>query len=356
MASHYDDSISLSRIVESLEQLSKRARNSNHGHSFQRLTLNHRIFAKLQGEISERDLSIQDVTGPELFMLRRGMIFNWSSLQSSIDFFRWSRAVTVEELAIQAHQSAKDNALLVAIMALRSILEVSGNAALLERDLHDLTEPKDEKISRQEWLIEFESVIDGRIAGTRVNYSALIKNGLRGTNKLSYKPGEFEEDRTAKDLLKGVDVLDKRIKGARATYEFFSEFAHPNAASVLTHYDRQEMKIKVIDIHCYAAHHQRRHVGAVFLDTFGSIVNEGIEIVGECVDDFLRIDRVLKKEGDAMAKHAKKTIREMINHDPSAFDSRELCPCNSGKNIQQCCGKLIKASKFGRWIAIDQPH
>lgn len=356
MAISVENKISFSQIVQSLEQLAKRAGNSNHGQYFKRLTLNHRILAELQAGIHKRDLSIQDVSDSELLMLKRGTVFNWSSLQSSIDFFRWSRASTVEELASQAYQSAKDNSLLVAITALRSILEVSGNAALLERDLHELAEPKDENVARMDWLSEFESVIDGRIAGVRVDYSALTRNGLRGAKKFSYKPGELEADHTAKDLLKGVDVLDKRIKGARAAYEFFSEFAHPNLASVWTHYDRTEVKIRVLDIHGYAVHHQRRHVGAAFLDTFGSVVSEGIEIAGECVDELLRIDIVLKAEGEAMARHAKRAIREIIKRDPAAFDSRELCPCNSGRNIQQCCGKLIKLSRFGRWTTTPPLH
>jgi hypothetical protein len=356
MAIGVENKIFFSQIVQSLEQLTKRAGNSNHGQYFQRLTLNHRILAELQARIYKRNLSKDDVSDSELLMLRRGTVFNWSSLRSSIDFFRWSRASTVQELASQAYQSAKENSLLVSITALRSILEISGNAALLEKDLRQLAEPKDENVARMDWLSDFESVIDGRIAGVRVDYSSLIRDGLRGTKRLSYKPGEFEADHTAKDLLKGVDVLDKRIKGARAAYEFFSEFAHPNLASVWTNYDRMEVKIRVLDIYGYAAHHQRRHVGAAFLDTFGSVVNEGIEIAGECVDELLRIDLVLEAEGEAMARHAKKAIREIIKRHPAAFDSRELCPCNSGKNIQQCCGKLIKVSRFGRWTTTPPLH
>ena len=94
-----------------------------------------------------------------------------------------------------------------------------------------------------------------------------------------------------------------------------------------------------------------RRLGKMFLEQFGSLVIEGIEIVGECVDDFQRIDHELKIEGEAMAKHAKKAIRTIIKHEPAIFDSREKCPCNSGINIQQCCGKLIKRSRFGRFTA-----
>ena len=356
MASNLENIFPYARIVESFEKLAKRAKNTNHGPNFQRLTLNHQILAELQARIYKRDQYTANVTDSEFLMLKRGTVFNWSSLQSSLDFFRWSRASTVEELANQAHQSAKDNSLIVAIMALRSILEISGNAALLERELHGIGEPKEENVARMSWLNEFESFIDSRLIGVRVDYEALRQNGLRGAKKFSYKPGDFEADHTAKDLLKGVDLLEKRVKGGRGAYEFFSEFAHPNLASVLTNYDRTELKIKVLDIHGYVVYHQRRHIGAKFLATFGPVVHEGVEIVEECVDEILRIDLSLKAQGEAMAKHVKKAIREIIKREPAAFDSREFCPCTSGRNIRECCGKLIKASMFGRWTASAPLH
>jgi hypothetical protein len=157
MTSNFDASISFLEIVNSFEKLFKRAKNPNHGQHFERLALNHRILTKLQIDIYQRDLFVQDITSPELLMLKRGTVFNWSTLQSSIDFFRWSRASTVEELANQAYQSARDNSLLVAIMALRSILEISGNVALLEKDFHDLVKPADENIDLMDRLRKFSS-------------------------------------------------------------------------------------------------------------------------------------------------------------------------------------------------------
>ena len=356
MTSNTNGSFSFPAIIENLEKLTKRAQNPSHGEKFQRQTLNHRVLADLEREIYKREASLQYISDSDLLMLKRATVFNWSSLQSSIDFFRWCRASTVEELAIQAYQSAKSNSLLASIMALRSILEIAGNAALLKRDLQQLAKPDDESAARMEWLGVFESIIDSRIAGVRVDYAGLINNGLRGAGKISYKPEDLKEDMTAKDLLKGVDVLDKRVKGARAAYEFFSEFAHPNLASVWTHYDRTEVKLKVLDIQCYLVHHQQRHVGTAFLETFGSVVAEGIDIVSDCLDELLEIDIFLKIEGETTSKYAKKAIRELIRRDPGAFDFRELCPCNSGKYIQQCCGKLIKVSKFGSFTAKAPLH
>lgn len=356
MASESKDITPLEIVINNLERLANRAKESTHGQHFGRLTLNHRILAELQADLYKRGASHEEVSGAELLMLKRGTVFNWASLQSSVDFFRWSRAVAARELADHAHQAAKENALLVTIMSLRSILEVSGNAVLLERDLKQLAEPRDDNLARSDWLSSFESLVDSRVAGVRVDYLTLAKNGLRASKRFSYEAGEFEADHQAKDLLKGVDVLDKRVKGARAAYEFFSEFTHPNLASVLTHYDRTEVKTQVLNLHSYVAHHQRGKVGEFFMETFGLLLAEGIAITEECASELLRVDGLLKAEGERVARHVKKAIREVVRHDPAAFDARELCPCNSAKNIQQCCGRLIKPAKFGRWTAAAPLH
>ena len=344
MTNNIDESISFSLIIRKLETLAARAKTSNHTRDFQRLTLNHRILTELG-----RDILLHGVTDSKLLMMKRGGVFNTSSLQNSLDFFRWARNTTVQELADQTLLAAKDSSLLISVMALRSILEVSGNAMLLEKDLKHLADPKDEIPARMDWLTKFESLVDGRLAGVRTDYSVFTKNGLRASGKYLYKPGDFMADQTAKDLLKGVDVLDKRIKGARAAYDFFSEFSHPNLASVWIHYDRQELLLQVLDIHGYVVHHQQKKVGTNFIETFGPVLVEGIEIATECVDEMLRVDLFLKTKGEEVARYARKVIREIVKRDPAIFDSREICPCHSGKNIQQCCGKLIKKSKFGKY-------
>lgn len=352
MSANSREKIQLSQLIESLAQLSVRADDSNHGKHFQRLTLNHRVLTRLQADIYNRELTKKDIGSGEFLMITRGAVFNWASLESSLNFYRWSRTATVQELASQSHRSASEYSILMSIMALRSIIEIAGNVSLMGKDLDALAEPGGDEIALMNWLNEFESIIDARISGVRVDYSVLTNSGLREAKKYSYKPSEFEVDQTSRDLLKGIDLLDKRVKGARAAYEFFSEFAHPNLASVWTHYDRTEMKMKVLDIHCYAVHHQRKHIGAMFLDTFGHLLSEGILITQECVEELRRLDVVFKSKSEILAKQAKRAIRQIIKRNPQAFDSREWCPCGSGNNILQCCGKLIKSSNFGRFAKV----
>lgn len=68
---------------------------------------------------------------------------------------------------MQAYSNAKENSLIVSIMALRSIIEISGNAALLERDLQDISEPKDENVAQMDWLNAIQSLVDARLEGVR---------------------------------------------------------------------------------------------------------------------------------------------------------------------------------------------
>ena len=351
-----DGAIPYSVILDEFEKLAERANRSKPEDHCKRIAVNNRVLTEIRGKIYKQDPSAftnnpsaVNISVPDLLMLKRGTILNLSAVSYSIDFFRWCRVSATLELATQAHQAAGNNSLLVAIMALRSLLEICGNAVLLERDLQVLAEPKDElPVTLANWLHEVDAAIDTRLAGTRLDYGVLTQSSLREVKKMSYTPGEFEEDRTAKDLLKGVDILDKRVNGSRAAYEFFSEFAHPNIASAWTHYDSTKMLMHVLDIHGYEAHHRQRHVGAFFLETFGTRVVEGIEIATECVDELLRVNLILKKKSEIVGNRAQKAIRGHIKRDPKIFDVREQCPCNQGKNILQCCGKLINASKFGR--------
>jgi uncharacterized protein YecA (UPF0149 family) len=79
------------------------------------------------------------------------------------------------------------------------------------------------------------------------------------------------------------------------------------------------------------------------------LIIEGIEIVEQAVSELLLIDKYLEEKAREVSKIASKCTREVIKKDPKSFDRRENCPCNSGKNIQYCCGKLIQQSKFGNW-------
>jgi hypothetical protein len=353
------DALPYSVILDNFEKLAERANRSKPEAHCKRIAVNNRVLTELRGKIYKQDPSAffdnpsaVQISVPDLLMLKRGAILNLSGISYAIDFFRWCRVSAIGELATQAHQAANDNSLLVAIMALRSILEICGNAVLLERDLRALAEPKDElPLTLENWLNEVDGVIDARLAGTRLNYGVLTQSSLRDVKKMAYTPGEFEADRTAKDLLKGVDILDKRIKGSRAAYEFFSEFAHPNLASAWTHYDSTKILIRVLDIHGYEVLHRQRHVGAIFLETFGARVAEGIEIATECVDELLRISLILKANSEIVRIRAQKVIRGHIKRDPKSFDVREQCPCNQGKRILLCCGKLINSSKFGKHTA-----
>lgn len=311
--------------------------------------MNHRAITKLQNDIFGRDAD--SITSLELLILKRSQIFKWAAARNSLDFIRWARCVAVCELADQALLAARGNSLLLAIMALRSILEISGNAALLEKDVNELGKPIDDSFATMEWLNEFEAIVDTRASGMKVNYHYLVSEGLReSAGKVSYKPGNGEADMTAKDLLKGVDVLNKKIKGARSAYDFFCEFAHPNLASTMMHYDHIDFLLSVMDVHGYSAIHTQRKVGDEFLAAFGLVVSEGIDIVTDCVGELYNIDLLLGAKGVDVAMYARKSIRDAIKHDPRSFDFREMCPCYSGKSIQKCCGRFIKISKFGNFM------
>jgi hypothetical protein len=348
--------VSFANIVKALSDLEAQALKMRPKDVFERLAMNTSVFAKFQSKIFHSNQVGQDISDLDLLCLKRGTIYDWSSIKSNLEFFIWSRKSSIVDLTRQALASFKGNSLLLTCMALRAILESVGNACLLRRDLKQFPEPDIDLHKRMEWLNGIDDLIDVRLKGMRIDYSTILKKGLRLSKQYSYKPGVDEADWKANDLLTGVDVLTKTVKGARATYEFFSEFAHPNMASVYTNYDQTIMKVQFGSINCYSALHNQTKIGDIFIEDFGSILFEGIDIISESIKELQLADDYFHKKADEVATIAQKCIRDMVKKNPQLFDKRENCPCNSGKNIQYCCGRLINASKFSNWTKFPSLH
>jgi hypothetical protein len=336
-------------IIDLLRNISSKCLAIKPDDQFVRLTLNNRLITEMQSNIYRRDPSMSSTPPAELFVMKRASVFGWAGLKASLNFFRWTRKTSMLELCKQASIAAESNSLLVTLCALRSILEITGNCCLLRRDLERFTDPIDNILEKMNWLNGVDGIIDSRIAGMRSNYSKILTNGLRSSKKISYKPGELEVNLEAKDLLNGVDLLAESVRGARAAYDFFSEFAHPNLASSLINYDQTSVRFNIDEIIFYSVQYEQNKFGDAFLENFGSVLIEGIEIISECIDEMVKIDEYLNRKADEVAIVAKRVIRDTIKKDPFAFDAHELCPCYSSKNIQYCCGKLINKSKFGNW-------
>lgn len=350
------NSILANELVNLLSNVASKALLLNPEDQFVRFTINHRLLTELQVKIHQREQSIDRVTQDELFVLKRASIFVWAGLKASLNFYRWTRKTSIIELSRQGFIAAKSNSLLVALSSMRSILEITGNASLLKRDLEKFEDPIDNLEEKTKWLNNFDGLIDSRISGVRSNYSKILSGGLRNAKKIAYKPGEFEANLEAKDLLNGVDLLAERVKGARAAYDFFSEFAHPNLASSLVSYDQTSVRYSINEIIFYSVQYQQNKLGDTFLDNFGLVLVEAIEIISECLDEMLKIDEFLMQRADEVALVAKRVIRDMVKRDPFAFDAHESCPCYSGKNIQNCCGRLINVSKFGHWPMLKKSN
>lgn len=348
--------VSFANLIEALSDLEAQALKMRPKDVFERFAMNNSVFAKLESKVFRSEQIDQGTSDLDLLILKRGFIYGWSSIRSNLEFFVWSRKTSIVDLTRQAVVSIKGSSLLVTCMALRAILESIGNACLLRRDLQQYPEPESDALKRMHWLNGFDGLIDVRLKGMRIDYSAILKNGLRSSKKSSYKPGVDEADWEAKDLLTGVDVLTKTVKGARATYEFLSEFTHPNIASVYTNYDQAIMKAQFGSINCYSALHNKSKIGDVFMENFGPILFEGIDIISESIRELQLADDYFTKKADEVAIIAQKSIRDMVKKNPQLFDKRENCPCSSGKNIQYCCGRLINSSKFGNFTKFPSLH
>ena len=346
------DETTLVRIDSLLEKLSCNATNANLPSTFQRHAINNRGLTKLASNYLESGGPPQSIPSAELLRLQRGAILTISAVPINVRFLVWCRQSAIKEHADQALLSFRNGSIVSAATSLRSILEQIGNAAMLEKKITEISAPTDDEKSVAEWIVAIEEVVDQSLFGMRVDYWKIIEYGLRTKKNIDYKPAAHEQNMGAKDLLNGIDRLGKKVVGSRNAYSFLCEFTHPNLASVWTHYDLLMPKMSISEMNIYTAQHQAGQPGAVFMGHFGAIFAEAVEIIAEGVSWFHGLSVSLNGQADDIGEKARWLIRRQIKRNTLAFDRSETCPCNSGKSIRGCCGRLVKDNKFGNLAAL----
>ena len=255
--------------------------------------------------------------------------------------FRWQKRTALSQLFEAMLHELQAGSPLASIAIGRMILEHIGAVALLEKDADTCFVTSNNQLERWNQLSAFGECLAQRLKGTRIDWDNYLEKGLRSGKRKSYKPEALGTDLTAKDLLSGVDLLDKQVKGARRAYELASEFAHPNIgvhwASVA---DASTVPIANglrFWTWLYSAEHPRRS-----MEQFAPIFMEFFEILVDSSDRFQEMD-IRLGEHQARAKRVhREEIQQALSQHPLAFNLRDPCVCLSGVLLENCCGKTLK--------------
>ena len=171
------------------------------------------------------------------------------------------------------------------------------------------------------------------ISPTSINWGALdIPNELADNSPLSNSKNDpIKSGRIAKKM----ELLETRIDGLRPTYDFLSEYIHPN-----TYPAQRFMRLSQSDNGSMLCQFKKSDV---FLKDFHELFNRLPSINSSLVSLILESEKGMIKIQNTLKAHTKVALKAYFssinfkNLSSSLLDAD--CMCRSGKKFRKCCGK-----------------
>ena len=263
----------------------------------------------------------------------KSQAYNFGKFPALYDSFIW----VIRNMSLPIVSALKNQSdILLAINTGRSLLEQIGSLSLAEKSISSFFNTIKPKNSDEDWLFDFEGEIRKWMHGTRINWEDYISKGLRKGSPESFDSEKGHFGVEAEGLMQGVDLLAKRVKGARKAYEFASEFVHPNHgifAISLGNCTRSEQGGGLILWErLYSSSHSV--AGQKGLEP---LITEYFEICSEAIQISAKLFTALRAYNSTVKVQSRKSVKEILKAQPEAFSVEELCPCLSGKTLRNCC-------------------
>ena len=269
-------------------------------------------------------------------------LYELGSASGEIGKFRWTRYTAIADALDISNYSISEGYVSAAYLQLRSVIELSGSIALLCRDAARIKLDESSKLKQSEWIISIVESANKRGAGTRLDWINLAEKGLRKGKSKSYKPSEKFQDKSAVDLMNGVDLIDKSVSGSRHAYDYLSEYAHPNVGVISTRLQAAKHTNLPNGFELQYRTYSTSSIGSVLVDGSLPWLVELLEITVEILKHLLVLDKQLAQLEKKLGELSKKVVRAGIKNYPELFESTFPCPCFSGKFVSSCCGRVIQ--------------
>jgi hypothetical protein len=269
-------------------------------------------------------------------------MYELGSSAGEIGKFRWTRYAAIADALDVFSYSISQGFISAAYLQIRSVIELSGNIALLCKDAENLTLDESSKLKISEWMISVVGASNKRGAGTRLDWLNLTKNGLRKGKSKSYKPNDNFQDKSAVDLMNGIDLVDKAVSGTRHAYDYLSEYAHPNVGVLSTRVKNAEHINLSNGFELQYRTYSSTAIGSVLVDGSLPWLIELLEITIDILKYLIVLDKQLEQVEKKLRVLSKKLVRTGIKTYPELFQSTFPCPCFSGKFVSSCCGRVVK--------------
>lgn len=181
---------------------------------------------------------------------------------------------------------------------------------------------------------------------TRFDWSNLLETRFEDMKTTEYKFDEKNElvDMKSKSILSAIDrVQKKRMRGLRHFYEFCCEFVHPNIGDTVA---------TGLDLTLLGPSDglllRKRKLSA------GNLIKVGNSETGETkliqrtyefatrilIDIDQNIPQILGLIKDCR-KVMRNFVHKVVKRQRNVFDKKDLCPCGSGRSIQNCVYRKV---------------
>lgn len=267
----------------------------------------------------------------------KSQAYNLGKFPALYNSFIWVKANAVQKMSLSiVNALASQNDILLAINTGRSLLEQIGSLSLAEKSISAFFEAIQLDNKEEDWLFGFEDEIRKWTHGTRINWEDYYQKGLRNGSRGSYDSNKGHFGVEAEGLMQGVDLLAKKVKGARKAYEFASEFVHPNHgifAISLSDYEYSKRDDGLILWkRLYSSHHS-----LAGQNNLKPLLAEYFEICSEAIQRSTQLLIALRSHSSTVKVQSRKSVKQILKAQPDAFVEDDLCPCFSGKVLRNCC-------------------
>lgn len=269
----------------------------------------------------------------------RLVMYHKGSVIAELEAFIYVKRAVIKDLLTAFLNAINGPNIISALVLVRPVLEHVSALNSVFQEIGPLLDGKNLSLNdKYEKLSQLEEVIATGGKGTRIDWESYFKKSLRSGKKKSYKPVEGAIDHTASNLMQNIDLMDKSVKGCRKAYEFASEFAHPNGGPNLIYYKSsysEELKdgIQLNHITRYSNFPEQG------MEVMQPRLIEICEILVESLGMYEDQLRKLERKKMLVSKWVSQLTKGSASNHPDAINSKEPCPCFSGKIFGKCCGK-----------------
>ena len=276
-----------------------------------------------------------------LGLVFKATTYNFGIFTSQLQSYVWIRTKLIADLITSAQLNLDNDLLLPALISYRSAIEQIANfSATQSRMLHFRDQRKNLHIPNFDLIADVRSTVVPMLFGTRVNWGNFFEIPLNSGKTKGYKPAENTIDLTAELLMKNVDSFDKSVKGIRKSYDFLSEFAHPNIGGYFIYRSNKSTVMKPSPFK-FAETVISSDTPSFSLKELSPVIHQLLSIINSALSKFEEETKEYENIQKIINKDIKLIIKVNILRTSEFWNSREPCPCLSGKEISKCCGKKI---------------